>query len=927
MRLAGRIVVLVAFLALLAVAVVWLVIASPFFADMRRATVASFLGEQIGQPVRIDGDAAVRFDRGIRFHVTDVSVPSIGIPEMALADLERLEFSIAVHSWRPLDIWIDDLWVRGLSVNMLRDGTGRESWEYTEPSGPTAENASGIVDFLRGVTFRFEDVVIRSEDRQSGFDFDFDLVGLDLVQQENRSVATLDGGGMINGETFRVDGSFLRKGPFTSRFDFGRLVVLYDGTTDPAVVPTGHKAQLSVETGDLGNLLDVLRLERVLEGEASLSSEVTYRSGTWSFEDADVEVHLLDGALLKASGDIGDLAALSDVDLQVSGRLHPDGAPPRQSTFLEELVVTDFSGHLREEAGGLTLQDFHVRTNAALRDLGSLGPVSVGRLHRSGERVALEGLDLRAGSDEAPFLHVEGDLDDLLQFRDLHFKGRADLPAEILLGGAVPAPEKFGRLLAEFELNDDAGHLNLSKLNASVEESSLWSLKQSARIGEISEIADVEYELHLEFPDADAVLKEFGIAGFGARPLGIDIVLMGSVADFSTALKLRSGRSVVEGNWRTRLDADTPSLAGKWVSHRLDLKDITYAISVLGALEDIDLPETSEASQQRELQPLVLDKGIDRSDLQPLVLPGTEPREDTSLQPLVLPKDTPSRDDPTLQPLVLEQSQPGLDTLDILLDLDQLRRTAEAQFSVSVKRIVGLEFISALNSNLTLNRGKARLGPVNIRHGPGRASVTVSTDLVRTPQFVSLSGRTDGWDIGQLTELAGVPASGRIHGKFDLVGRKSSADAFLKSLAGNARLTVTNGAIGTSLIELSGLGVLPWLFSSELVAGQSRIGCIVAPLELRNGRVSSNALVLETDTVQVVARGSVDLRRELISVRADARPIGRPLSASAWPVTLSGSLRKPTVELARSRVQRRADDARSMPASRVPCKPDILQLR
>ena len=106
------------------------------------------------------------------------------------------------------------------------------------------------------------------------------------------------------------------------------------------------------------------------------------------------------------------------------------------------------------------------------------------------------------------------------------------------------------------------------------------------------------------------------------------------------------------------------------------------------------------------------------------------------------------------------------------------------------------------------------------------------------------------------------------------------------------------------------------------------ITCLRAPLEFKNGVVSSKEAVIETPEVQLVAYGNIDIPRRTINVAGQPRPVGKPLKRSPWPFTLSGSLTHPKVKVkdGPSKV-RRVDGATQMPAKRKPCVPDILQLK
>ena len=87
-------------------------------------------------------------------------------------------------------------------------------------------------------------------------------------------------------------------------------------------------------------------------------------------------------------------------------------------------------------------------------------------------------------------------------------------------------------------------------------------------------------------------------------------------------------------------------------------------------------------------------------------------------------------------------------------------------------------------------------------------------------------------------------------------------------------------------------------------------------------------VVAETKSVQLVAKGKIDVKNDAISLRAEPRPVGKPLARSAWPFDVSGKLSDPRfkLDIGGSR-NSRADGADVMPANRTPCQPDILQLQ
>jgi hypothetical protein len=198
-----------------------------------------------------------------------------------------------------------------------------------------------------------------------------------------------------------------------------------------------------------------------------------------------------------------------------------------------------------------------------------------------------------------------------------------------------------------------------------------------------------------------------------------------------------------------------------------------------------------------------------------------------------------------------------------------------------------------------------------------------------------------------------LDAHGKLRGQFNVTGNRNSAKAFVNSMAGSATISMSNGTVATSLLELAGLGIFPWLFSAELNQGYTNIVCAVVPLKIKSGRVSTGSTVIETLRVQMVIGGNLDWKNETIALRAEPRPVGRPLARSAWPIEVTGSVTSPKLNLTpggnkrpKSEAQagkkktlklgifsgakkksKSQDETVSPSPQRMPCKPDILQVQ
>jgi len=265
-----------------------------------------------------------------------------------------------------------------------------------------------------------------------------------------------------------------------------------------------------------------------------------------------------------------------------------------------------------------------------------------------------------------------------------------------------------------------------------------------------------------------------------------------------------------------------------------------------------------------------------------------------------------------------------------LFDKNRLLRYGDVDIAIRFAEIAGTSAFKGIEANLVVGHGNASVGPLKFSFDGGHFDLLASIDTIASPSIVRLKGASKGLDIGAITKVLRVkiPATGTVDAEFDISGNHDSVARFVDTLDGSTTLRVRNGTVATSLLELAGLGIVPWLFSKDRRQKEATITCLRAPLKFRNGVVTTQDTVVETPDVQLVAYGTVNIPRRTLDVAGQPRPVGKPLSRSPWPFTLSGALTAPKVKVKTGPARlRRADGANKMPARRVPCVPDILQLK
>jgi uncharacterized protein involved in outer membrane biogenesis len=347
-----------------------------------------------------------------------------------------------------------------------------------------------------------------------------------------------------------------------------------------------------------------------------------------------------------------------------------------------------------------------------------------------------------------------------------------------------------------------------------------------------------------------------------------------------------------------------------------DLRDIIASALQLGRLGDLEetakgaTPSEVMVETKPEIKPLVLETAEDKPEIKPLVLDINE--TDNAETPVNEADDRPITN-VTLQPIGQSILLSGM----------------EVRVAIDLRKIEGENGISHLKSDLEMKDQKARLGPVKFEYGGASFDISGSIDLAKNTDTVRLTGSAGGWNFAEIMHHLKFKkyAGGILYANFDVTGSHTSMADFVQTLNGNADISLKNGSIDTQLLDLAGLGIVPWFFSKDR-GGVTTIVCARAPLHISNGRITTKQFVVETGQVQVVVYGDVDLKDRSIDIAGQPRRIGKPLSRSPWPFTATGPLADPKIKVKDGpRRLKRSDGASTMPQRRKICVPDILQLR
>ncbi len=235
-----------------------------------------------------------------------------------------------------------------------------------------------------------------------------------------------------------------------------------------------------------------------------------------------------------------------------------------------------------------------------------------------------------------------------------------------------------------------------------------------------------------------------------------------------------------------------------------------------------------------------------------------------------------------------------------VLDYSQVWKTLFVDLQVKVAQIAGGgSGASNIQGRLTYQAGVLGLDPITMTFLGGTASANGNIDTNGAQNTFALKGRVDNMRIGAvLKELkASYPVSGALQVSHDLSGAGDSIVQVPRSLDGSLSVSLRNGWLGTSLLDLAGLSLPNWLLRRTAGGNQANLVCMVAPFSFAKGKGTTGGFVMETDDVQVVGVGFIDFRAKEVNLRFKPKALRQQFIKIAQPFAIQGPLSHPQLRL------------------------------
>ncbi len=189
------------------------------------------------------------------------------------------------------------------------------------------------------------------------------------------------------------------------------------------------------------------------------------------------------------------------------------------------------------------------------------------------------------------------------------------------------------------------------------------------------------------------------------------------------------------------------------------------------------------------------------------------------------------------------------------------------------------------------------LQPLEFGIAGGKLAGTIRLDGAQEPIDATIKMRVQNLKLAQLfpTVEQAKGSLGDVDGLIELKGAGNSVAAMLGSSNGKVGLFIDEGQISQFLMELAALDL--WDVARVALKGDQpiKIRCAIADFGVKGGLMQANAIVFDTEVVNIGGAGTVNLKNEQMDLTLKPEPKDRSIASLNSPLFLRGTFSKPQV--------------------------------
>jgi len=203
--------------------------------------------------------------------------------------------------------------------------------------------------------------------------------------------------------------------------------------------------------------------------------------------------------------------------------------------------------------------------------------------------------------------------------------------------------------------------------------------------------------------------------------------------------------------------------------------------------------------------------------------------------------------------------------------------------------------LDRVSTGVNLKDGVLKLDPLNLGIAGGTVAGRLHIDSHSNPAVVEVHLNAKSLELSKMFRDVQLTKSsfGRVHGDVDLKGRGNTTAQMLATASGNFALLMGQGQISNLLLEVVGLDgaeIIKFLFRGDQ---NVRLRCAASAFDVKNGLMTSRALVLDSDDTVVYGDGSINLATEAMDLYFRPYPKDTSILSLRSPLKIAGTLGAP----------------------------------
>ena len=204
--------------------------------------------------------------------------------------------------------------------------------------------------------------------------------------------------------------------------------------------------------------------------------------------------------------------------------------------------------------------------------------------------------------------------------------------------------------------------------------------------------------------------------------------------------------------------------------------------------------------------------------------------------------------------------------------------------------------LRGLGTHISLQGGVLDLKPLAFQFPQGKLSGELKIDGRKAVPVTSVDARLTDIHIENFIKSGDKPLTGTLEARAKLTGHGKSVQAAASTADGQVTVALPGGGMRHSLAEWLGVNVLDAVgLSLSGDRSNTNLRCAVANFETRNGIMTAQQFVLDTDPVRIDGKGRVDLHDESLDLTLQGQPKSFQIFRVKVPITLSGKLASPRI--------------------------------